>query len=251
MRADAVLFDKDGTLFDFAATWEAWARAFLLRMTEGDAMRAQMIGAEIGFDLGANRFHPGSVVIAGTPAEVAEVLGPHFPALTPPALIGILNEEAARAPQAEAVPLAPFLGDLRARGLRLGVATNDAEAPARVHLETAGVLGHFDFIAGFDSGFGAKPAPGPLLAFAAEVAADPARVVMVGDSTHDLAAGRAAGMQTVGVLTGLAGAHDLAPLADVVLPDIGHLTGWLTEAVPQHKGDQPWDRSKTASPQGG
>ena len=24
-----VLFDKDGTLFDFAATWEAWAASFL------------------------------------------------------------------------------------------------------------------------------------------------------------------------------------------------------------------------------
>ena len=26
-----IIFDKDGTLFDFAATWEAWAQAFLLR----------------------------------------------------------------------------------------------------------------------------------------------------------------------------------------------------------------------------
>ena len=49
---------------------------------------------------------------------------------------------------------------------------------------------------------------------------------MVGDSTHDLIAGRAAGMQTVGVLTGMAEA-ELAPLADAVLPDIGHLPDWL------------------------
>ncbi|EPX85444.1 HAD-superfamily hydrolase, subfamily IA, variant 1 family protein [Salipiger mucosus DSM 16094] len=50
---------------------------------------------------------------------------------------------------------------------------------------------------------------------------------MVGDSTHDLIAGRAAGMQCVGVLTGPAAAEDLASQADVVLPDIGHLPGWL------------------------
>jgi phosphoglycolate phosphatase len=50
---------------------------------------------------------------------------------------------------------------------------------------------------------------------------------MVGDSTHDLDAGRAAGMATVGVLTGLAGAADLAPHADAILPDIGALPGWL------------------------
>ena len=51
---------------------------------------------------------------------------------------------------------------------------------------------------------------------------------MVGDSRHDLIAGRAAGMQTVGVLTGMAELADLAPFADVVLPDIGHLPLWLT-----------------------
>ena len=56
----------------------------------------------------------------------------------------------------------------------------------------------------------------------------PARVVMVGDSTHDLIAGRAAGMQTVGVLTGPASRADLGKLADAVLPDIGHLPAWLT-----------------------
>ncbi|MFD2856539.1 HAD family hydrolase [Seohaeicola zhoushanensis] len=50
---------------------------------------------------------------------------------------------------------------------------------------------------------------------------------MVGDSTHDLFAGRTAGMHTVGVLTGVAGHEDLAPHADVVLPDIGHLPAWL------------------------
>ena len=40
-------------------------------------------------------------------------------------------------------------------------------------------------------------------------------------------AGRAAGMICVGVLTGMAGPDTLAPLADVVLPDIGHLPAWL------------------------
>ena len=57
---------------------------------------------------------------------------------------------------------------------------------------------------GFDSGFGAKPALGPLLAFATAMGLLPDQVVMVGDSPHDLIAGRAARMHTIGVLTGLA-----------------------------------------------
>ena len=50
---------------------------------------------------------------------------------------------------------------------------------------------------------------------------------MVGDSLHDLDAGRAAGMRPVAVLTGIARAGDLAPHAEVVLPDIGALPAWL------------------------
>ena len=37
----------------------------------------------------------------------------------------------------------------------------------------------------------------------------------------------AAGMVTVAVLTGYAAAATLAPHADAVLPDIGHLPSWL------------------------
>ncbi|MEX0285544.1 MAG: HAD family hydrolase [Paracoccaceae bacterium] len=227
IRYDAVLFDKDGTLFDFAATWEAWARSFLLRMTGEDTARATQIGAAIGFDMATNRFDPGSFVIAGTPGEVTEALIPHLPELSAEAILDVLNEEAAAAPQVEAVPLIPFLDQLRDAGLKTGVATNDAEAPALAHLGAAQVVDRFDFIAGFDSGHGAKPGPGQLLAFCAAVEVDPSRAVMVGDSTHDLLAGRAAGMATAAVLTGMATAEDLSPHADVVLPNIGHLPGWL------------------------
>lgn len=227
MPVDAILFDKDGTLFDFAATWEAWAQAFLLRATDGDREHATRIGHAIGFDLPARAFHADSVAIAGTPDEIAEALSEQLPGLERSALVTMINEEAEAAPQAEAVPLAPFLDGLRARGLKLGVATNDAEAPALAHLGAAGVRDRFDFIAGFDSGHGAKPGPGQLLAFAEAVGVAPGRAAMVGDSTHDLLAGRAAGMHTIGVLTGMAGHTDLAPHADVVLPDIGHIPAWL------------------------
>jgi len=222
-----IIFDKDGTLFDFSTTWEAWAAAFLRRAADGNEERARRAGAAIGFDLGHTRFLPKSIVIAGTPVEIAGELSAHFPDLTFDALVMLLNEEAAHAPQAEAVPLKPFLAALRARGLLLGVATNDAEEPARAHLRSAGVESLFDFIAGSDSGFGGKPAPGQLLGFCTDTGLSAESVVMVGDSTHDLHAGRAAGMRTIGVLTGMAASEVLAPYADSVLPDIGALPGWL------------------------
>ncbi|MEX0369287.1 MAG: HAD family hydrolase [Tateyamaria sp.] len=226
-----IIFDKDGTLFDFSATWEAWAATFLMRISGGDRARAHLAGEAVGFDLTAQRFQPDSVVIAGTPADIADALLPHFPEFTAPELMDVMNAEAAAAPQAEAVPLAPLLLDLRQRGLMLGVATNDAELPARAHLDASGIIDHFDFIAGCDSGFGGKPAPGQLLAFCEATGLGPEAVIMVGDSTHDLHAGRAAGMRTVAVLTGLAPHEVLAPLAHVVLPDIGALPSWLDSAI--------------------
>jgi phosphoglycolate phosphatase len=226
MRWQGVVFDKDGTLFDFHATWSAWAAGFVAGLAR-DQDHADRLAARMRFDLASGRFHPDSPVVAGTVVEVAALLLPDLPGIGPVELIARINAAAVAAPQVPAAPLRPLLERLRAAGLRLGVATNDAEVPALAHLDRAGVRELFDFVAGYDSGHGGKPAPGQLLAFAAATGVDPARAVMVGDSTHDLDAGRAAGMATVGVLTGLAGAADLAPHADAVLPDIGALPGWL------------------------
>jgi phosphoglycolate phosphatase len=227
MPVKGLCFDKDGTLFDFAATWEAWAQAFLHRTVQGDVARAAHLGAAIGFDLERGKFAADSIVIAGTPGEIADVLAPHLPEHSRGGLLDILNEEAARAPQVAAVPLRPLLEGFRAHAIALGVATNDAEGPALAHLGAAGVTDLFDFIAGYDSGFGGKPAPGQLLAFARAMNLPPAHCIMVGDSTHDLHAGRAAGMRTIAVLTGAASAPTLAPLADVVLNNIGEIPAWL------------------------
>ncbi|MBK1635873.1 HAD family hydrolase [Rhodovulum adriaticum] len=227
-RLTAILFDKDGTLFDFHATWGGWAADFLTELTDGAPDAMARLGAAIGFDPATTRFDPHSPVIAGTPDEVAALMLPHLPQMTPRALLTRMNAAAARAPLCPAVPLPPLMADLAARGLALGVATNDAEAPARAHLSAAGVLERFDFIAGCDSGFGAKPEPGQLLAFAGAVGCAPDQVAMIGDSRHDLHAGRAAGMTTIGVLTGPARAQDLADLADAILPDIGHLPDYLS-----------------------
>lgn len=229
MPIDAILFDKDGTLFDFADTWGGFGRSVLEKLSDGDQKRAAELGQAIGFDPVSEEYADDSIVIAGTVEEIAEALVPYFPDMPSDELIDILNTESATATQAPAVPLVPFLDALRQAGLKLGVATNDGEMPALQHLASVGIRDHFDFVAGYDSGHGFKPGPGQLIAFATHVGVDPSRVAMVGDSLHDLQAGRAAGMTTIGVLTGLAPAEALAPMADVVLPDIGHIPAWLAE----------------------
>lgn len=223
---EAVLFDKDGTLFDFRASWGDWARAYI-RSIARDAGHAATLGSAIGYDMETGRFAPDSVVIAATAADIAEALLPHLPGQSHAQVTAAINASAAGAAMAQAVPLRPLFQALRDRGLRIGLATNDYEAAARAHLAAHDLTEFFDFIAGYDSGHGAKPGPGMCLAFARQTGTAPERAVMVGDSLHDLDAGRAAGMRTVAVLTGIAGAAELAPHADVVLPDIGALPGWM------------------------
>lgn len=224
---EGLLFDKDGTLFDFRASWGRWAKDFLTRIAT-DAAHARRLGRAIGFDLDSGAFAPDSPVIAATAADIAAALQPELPGMTVAELTERIDASAGQAPMSEAVPLRPLLSALRGRGLRLGVATNDSEVPARRHLANHGITDCFDFISGYDSGHGAKPGPGMCLAFARALGLDPARVAMVGDSRHDLDAGRAAGMRVVAVLTGIAGREELEPHADVVLADIGALPDWLS-----------------------
>ncbi len=222
-----ILFDKDGTLFDFHATWGGWTRELLTELAEGDDDYAARLGMLVGYEMDTGEFEPDSPVITHTPDEIALALLPQLPGKSLAALVTQMNSKAATVALSPAVPLSPLLQDLRARGLKLGIATNDAEQAARAQLASVGIEGQFDFIAGFDSGHGGKPGAGMMLAFAAACGLDPAAVVMVGDSRHDLVAGRAAGMRAVGVLTGPATEAELAPLAEIVLPDIGHLPHWI------------------------
>jgi phosphoglycolate phosphatase len=222
-----LVFDKDGTLFDFHATWAAWTAGLIDELAAGAPASAARLADRLGFDLAGARFEQGSPMIAGTMEVVIDAVLGALPHLDETALRRMIIETSAAAPQVEAAPLAPLLDRLRGAGLRLGLATNDSEAPALAHLGRAGVLDRFDFVAGYDSGHGAKPGPGQLLAFCAATGLPPAACAMIGDSTHDLDSGRAAGMTTIAVLTGPASRDDLAPHADVVLPDIAHLPAWL------------------------
>lgn len=223
-----LIFDKDGTLFDFEATWTAATLRLVDTLADGDqGLRAAIAGA-IRFNLDSGRLMAGSVLVAGTAGETARailgVLPRHWDL---PRLLATMQRVSESAEQVEAVPLRPYFEALSEAGYCLGVVTNDAEAPARRHLDRAGVAQHVAFVAGSDSGHGAKPEPGQLLAFCAATGLPPSDVVMIGDSRYDLLAGRAAGMRTVGVLTGLAPVAELEPFADAVFEDIGHIPGWL------------------------
>lgn len=70
-----ILFDKDGTLFDFTATWGNWAHDVLMELAEGRVEGAVRLGAAIGYVFPQSGqpgfFLPHSPVIASTSSVVA------------------------------------------------------------------------------------------------------------------------------------------------------------------------------------
>lgn len=227
-----ILFDKDGTLFDFSRTWAEVVERTLDHVARSPEERHRM-ALTVGYDPDTGRFVAGSPIVAGAVEEVATIWADIRPDLGAGRIEDIVNtvteaavESGALAP---AVPDLPgFLGGLRGMGVILGIATHDTEAAARQQMAAVGALDLFAFIAGYDSGHGLKPGPGMLFAFAATTGLDPSEIIMVGDSPGDLlVAPNAGAAMAIGVLTGPATADALTPYADHILPSIADLPALL------------------------
>ncbi|MGF1445660.1 MAG: HAD family hydrolase [Pikeienuella sp.] len=228
-----LLFDKDGTLFDFDATWSAVV-ARIIDAVAPDPHAARRMAELGGYDPDTRRFLPGSPIVAGAVDETARLwaplLGGPSPLEVAQQIAGL--SEALTGPET-LVPavsdLPGLLAGLKTQGRELGVATHDGEAAARAQLAAVGALAAFDFVAGYDSGYGHKPSTGMLAAFCSRVAVTPQETAVIGDSLHDLQMARAGGALAIGVLTGPATEADLAPHADLILPSIAALPGWLSD----------------------
>ena len=91
---------------------------------------------------------------------------------------------------------------LRARGLRLACLTNKPASFAKPLLAVKGLDGFFELVFGGDAFARKKPDPLPLLKTCEALGTVPARTLMVGDSSNDARAARAAGCPVVLVTYG-------------------------------------------------
>lgn len=131
-------------------------------------------------------------------------------------LHGILRRETLRHwPDvlSESVRVFPGLEDtlrlLRAAGLRLAIVTG-SRGESFLPLRRAGLMEFFDPVVTAHDVERPKPDPEGMLRCLEQLGCVPAEAVYVGDSAHDVAAARAAGMRVIGVLTGAADSASLA-----------------------------------------
>ena len=223
-----LLFDKDGTLFDFSASWRAVVDQTLDVLATSPGQADEMADA-VGYLRQEGRFLPGSVIVAGSVDAFAAIWAEFRPDLGAGRIEEIANliveDAVSGGALAPAVPdLRGLMLGLRSNGFQLGIATHDSESAARDQVSRHGALDCFSFIAGYDSGHGLKPGPGMMHAFCAATGLHPSECAMIGDSVHDLGVAPASGAAlAIGVLTGPAEHADLAHMADHVIGSIGEL----------------------------
>jgi phosphoglycolate phosphatase len=237
-RFRGILFDKDGTLLDFEATWAPLFRALTLELAEGDPAAASNLLLAGGMDPLTGRIQAGSVLGAGHTDDLVRLW---FPSLT-----GAPREAMAARIDARfhahgerssvAVPdLLATLAILDRAGYAMGVATNDGTEAARAAIRCVAAGRFLPHVLGYDSVARPKPAADMVHAFAERIGVAPGEVVVVGDNLHDIAMARAAGAgAAIGVLTGNSSRDHLASRADAVLESIADLPDWLATAA--HRG---------------
>ncbi len=230
-----ILFDKDGTLLDYAKSWVPVNYELARIAAAGDEELARRLLTACGMDPDTGHVAPDTLLAAGNTVEIAEGMvaaGSPMGAAELAALFdGLFAQSASMA--VAVTDLAGFFAALHERGYRLGVASSDNERSIRETARRFGFEQYLHYVAGYDSGHGVKPEPGMVLGFCAATGLDPQQVAVVGDNNHDLHMGRSAGAGlTVAVLTGTGSRDSLAQASDYCLNDITELPALLPEGAP-------------------
>jgi HAD superfamily hydrolase (TIGR01509 family) len=196
MRVRAVVFDVDGTLVNsLEGIHEAASRAaasFGYEVSYGAVRRAMNSGESL-WDLVLPEEKRGDAqLIATLRSETMR----HWPAV----LAGSVRVFSG---------LEHTLRELQTAGLRLAICTG-SRGESFLPLRRAGLMECFDPVITAQDVRRPKPHPEGLQLCLARLGCQPGEAVYVGDSSHDIAAGQAAGMRVVGVLTGAADSAELS-----------------------------------------
>lgn len=239
----AILFDKDGTLIDYRASWlaanHAAARDLAAAAGKTPAFADELL-RRLGYEPITDRFVADSPLLWASTAQLAALWGAQPELAASGDVLARVERQFSNHeihPPIPVTDLAVLCTRLAAHGLRIGVATMDSTAATEATLARFAVREHMAFVAGADAGYGVKPGAGMVLGFCEAIGLAPGEVAVVGDNLADLAMARAAGAGlAVAVLTGGCPAAALAAEADLVLASIAELEdaleGYLAKRAP-------------------
>jgi phosphoglycolate phosphatase len=217
----AVVFDLDGTLIDSAGELRAAlnrALGALGRRPLSDREVTAMIGD------GIVRLTERALAVTGVPlTDVA----------LDRAVAAVKTAYATLPPSRLYSGAREILTALSECGIALALCTNKPVDATRHILDQLGLADLFQAVAGGDSYPTKKPDPMPVRGLLAQLGVAPAAAALVGDSSNDIMAGRAAGLTTVAVTYGysLIPAHELG--ADIVVDRLADVITALHHRLPR------------------
>lgn len=233
-----IIFDKDGTLIDFTATWVPLIRkrvVFVLKRLGGNKELEAFLLKSWGIDPLTGKVDPrgpcpvsprSDEIIIGTMA-----LYQHgFPWDESKWLVAQAFDEAdgdgdwrERAVPIEGIQT--FLSRLKRDGVATALATNDERKDTEAILSHLGMDGFFDVILCAGDVEPPKPHPETILTICRRLSVPTRETVMVGDSVTDMMMGKRAGVGlTIGILEGgVTPREELEKVADLVIHSIQEL----------------------------
>jgi phosphoglycolate phosphatase len=201
-EVDAVAFDKDGTLIDLDAAWGPAARAWVETAGQGDNALIEDLAHELGLDLTTGRLVVGGIFAVGTVGQLhqttlAVLAGRGVDENRAHRLADAAETTSAMAGEAgNLIPLGDVAGLFRAlteAGAQVAIVSSDDRAVVEATAATLEVEALLTTVVAGDDGLNPKPAPDALRRAASQIGVDPGRMLYVGDSWVDAAAGVAAG----------------------------------------------------------
>ncbi len=209
---DLIAFDWDGTLFDSTAIITACLQA-AVRDVGGSVPTDRAASHVIGMGLAQALAYAAPDVPKDRYPELSARYRHHYQARQDD--ISLFNGVLA------------LLTELKQRGHHLAVATGKSRRGLDVALRAVQLHGIFEASRTSDETAG-KPDPRMLQELTREFGLDPARVLMVGDTTHDLQMARSAGCSSVAVSYGAHSSEDFAQWGPLfVARSVAQLRDWL------------------------
>ena len=190
----AILFDKDGTLTNIDNMWveptEMVIRKILKpHIKENSTVTIEQMIELLGIVQG--EIVPNSVIASGTVDDMLDEIGKYFP-IDKVSLYNEVLEDFRQYLLAHPDMIIPIgdvaflISELKHKGIKVGVVTNDSYIPTKTIFEILKVWHLFDFVATPDE-YPAKPAADSLIGASEHLAVPLHEIFYVGDSYLDMA----------------------------------------------------------------
>lgn len=216
LKVKGIIFDLDGTLIDSIDIYFTIVEKVLERLNMPSVSRASILAAAESENFNWDLVLPEELTKRKT--EIIDQAWEIVDEIAPP----LFEKNVKLMPGADRI-----LKRMDSDGLKVGLVTSTRRSYLKIKmqpLKTAGVAELFEAIITSDDTRKRKPAADPLIACAQKLRLDPYKCAYVGDTHTDMQAGRAAGMKTIGVLTGFDPLELLQKeTPDAIIESIGHL----------------------------